>query len=140
MNPNEKIIKELEQIIAKNIDAVDIPYVKGNTIRIRNIIIRPKKDGEWLLVDCKENKTITTTFTKIGAVAFAKAYLKSIDTKFVERLDKTIEKNYFDSYFYSHSLQTADDAKKDILECRLELSQEAMDIAKKVLDKFIMES
>ena len=140
MTDPKKIIRDLEDIISKNISSMDIPVVKGNTIRIRHIVIRPKKTGEWLLVDSKENKTIITMFSKIGAIAFAKAYIASIHTKFVEKLDKQLEKEYNDSVFYAHNLKkTTDIMKKDIIRCRFEVSQQKIDSARSALDNFIMD-
>lgn len=138
-NPKQ-IIDELEYIIQKNLLDIDIPLVKGNVIRIRHLIIRMKKDGEWIVIDSKENKTITALFSKIGAVAFAKAYLACIDTKVVERFDKQIEKEYNDSLFYVNTIKkTTDLNKKEVLQCRFNISRQKIDYARTVLDNFIME-
>jgi hypothetical protein len=54
----------LNILFKKNLLDIDIPLVKGNVIRIRHLIIRMKKDGEWIVIDSKEIKLLLLCLVK----------------------------------------------------------------------------
>lgn len=135
----EQAVSELEHLVEFKIKDYLIPEQKGNTIRIDSIIIRPSKTNGYVLVDTKNNKTITTTFSKVGAVAVAKAYAKSKPWRTLIHYDRVIEKNYNDSQFYNNVIENTDsDVRRMAMESLLEISTDKIDSAKRVLDGFIL--
>ncbi len=135
----EQAVSELENLIEFKIKDYLIPEHKGNTIRIDSILIRPSKTHGYILVDTKNNKTVTTTFSKIGAVAVAKAYAKSKPWRGLMHYDRVIEKNYNDSQFYNHIIETTENHPRRVaMEPLLEISTDKIDNAKRVLDGFIL--
>lgn len=135
----EQAITELESIIEVKIKDYLIPETKGNSIRIDKVVIRPSKNHGFVLVDTKNNKTITTTFSKVGALAVAKAYAKSKPWKTLLHYDKVIEKNYNDSTFYKNIIDNTDsEPRRQAMESLLEITTDKIDNAKRVLDGFIL--
>ena len=71
-----KLQKALDEIMENGLQKVHMPYVKGKgkSVRIKNTIFREsKKDGGYLLFDVGTHKRVGTTFSKRGAIAYAKA-------------------------------------------------------------------
>jgi phage-related tail protein len=135
----EQAITELESIIEVKIKDYLIPETKGNSIKIDKVVIRPSKNHGFVLVDTKNNKTITTTFSKVGALAVAKAYAKSKPWKTLLHYDKVIEKNYNDSTFYKNIIDNTDSKpRRQAMESLLEITTDKIDNAKRVLDGFIL--
>lgn len=135
----EQALTELESIIEVKIKDYLIPETKGNSIRIDKVVIRPSKNHGFVLVDTKNNKTITTTFSKVGALAVAKAYAKSKPWKTLLHYDKVIEKNYNDSAFYKNIIDNTDNEnRRQAMESLLEITTDKIDNAKRVLDGFIL--
>lgn len=132
------IVRILEEIIDNNIDEVDFPQVKGNSIRIKNMVIRKSRNG-YLIYDTKDNRQVAKTFCKASAVAVAKSLAKGIDqTDKVLRYDSIIEKNYNDSLFYKNTLRrTKDDFKRSVIEIRFLDAKDRTESAKRFLDSII---
>jgi len=132
------IVKVLEDIINQNVNEIDFPYVKGNSIRIKNMVIRKSRNG-YLVYDTKENKQVAKTFCKSSAVAIAKSMAKGFDV--IDQVmiwDQIIEKNYNDSIFYKNTMKkTKDEFKKDIIEVRFEDAKYRTEYAKQNLDTII---
>ena len=100
MNPT-KLQKALDEIMENGLQKVHMPYVKGKgkSVRIKNTIFREsKKDGGYLLFDVGTHKRVGTTFSKRGAIAYAKARARSdkqtLNT--VLHLDSKLNKHYMD--------------------------------------------
>jgi hypothetical protein len=139
MKSIDQALLELEKLIDVKIKDYSIPETKGDTIRINHILIRPSKNQGYVVIDTKNNKSITTTFSKVGAVAVAKAYLKSLPIIKFTNLDSTIEKHVNDSWFYSNIINKTDDAiRRNTLESRLEFAKCKINYAKDSLDQFIL--
>jgi len=136
---NEKILKDLNEIIESNIDPTMFPYQKGNSIRIGKTVIRKNKNGYVIYDITKEGSFLYETFCKRAAIALAKAYNKNRDIeKFVLPLDKEIEKQYIDSIFYKHTISTTkDEFKKEAIEIRYQIAKDRTYAAIKRLDCFI---
>ena len=49
-----KLIEDLEEIVAIGLEDSAVPVVKGNSIRLKNYIIRNSK-GMYRIFDCKTN-------------------------------------------------------------------------------------
>ena len=132
------LINELKALIEQGLEDVPFPYVKGNSVRIGNMIIRTSKSGNYVY-DMKHKEQIAHTFSKTAAVAIAKN--KSIGqdvVKDVMLIDYDIEKNYNDALFFAHSSKKAqDDLRKDVLECRLEIATGKIEQGRSRLEDYI---
>lgn len=134
---NKTLTKELSNLINKGIDLSMFPYVKGNSIRIKNVIIRETSFG-FIVYDIKLDKNVGTMFCKTSAVALAKAYLNNKGLNNIKQLDKTIEKNYNDAVFHKHTMKITKDALKyDVAAVRYDISAAKTKVAKKELDLYI---
>jgi hypothetical protein len=136
MNPNALIV--LEDIINQGIEEVALPYVSGNSIRIKHLVVRNSKAG-WLVYNSKTHSQVARLFCKSSAVALAKSLSEGKNKKTtITELDKIIEKNYNDCMFYKNTLEKSTDAvKRAITLDRFEISVSHTKRAKKSLDRFI---
>lgn len=133
-------LKDLEKIVNLNIDKYRFPEIKGESIRISNILIRKSKKNGYVLVDMSENKTIETAYSKSGAIAIALAYLKNKNYKKLSYYDSLIEKHSNDSYFYSYIISiTKEEMRKKAILNRFEESKHKICWAKDSLDYCILE-
>lgn len=135
---NEVIISELEDLLEEEIRNIAIPFQKGNSIRIKNFIIRKKSDG-YLIFDCKNNKKITETSFKTSAVAIVKNLIegKNIIYKALD-LDKMLLKYYNDAIFYKNTIyKSKDRAVVYSRKARLEQAIIKSQTIKDRLNKFI---
>ena len=80
MSFDKHLTQQLQEIIEAGLVRVPIPYEKGNSIRIKNLIIRKHHNG-YRLFNLTTNKHICTVFCKTTALAIAKL---------------TVEKTHFD--------------------------------------------
>ena len=65
MSFDKQLAKDLEEIVVHGLAQVPIPYEKGNSIRVKNIVIRKHKNG-YRIFDISNNKHIVTTFTTVS--------------------------------------------------------------------------
>ena len=132
------IIRELETIIEEGLKDAPIPIKKGNSIRIKWMVIRESRYG-YLVYDAKTNMQVARTFSRATAIAIAKNMAEGKDvTKRVLELDVVIQKNYNDAIFYKNTIKKAkDEVTRATRECRLELAMDKTQRAKQELDKFI---
>jgi|TARA_B100001027_G_scaffold150804_1_gene105783 hypothetical protein len=129
MNPT-KLQKALDEIMENGLQKVHMPYVKGKgkSVRIKNTIFREsKKDGGYLLFDVGTHKRVGTTFSKRGAIAYAKARARSDKQTLstVLHLDSKLNKHYMDSIFHKNTIeQTQDETRKEMAYMRFELAKD----------------
>lgn len=130
--------KKLEELINDNIDKEAIPYVKGNSIRIKNIVVRKSKAG-WLIYDTETNKQLERLFCKSSALAYANVVAKGSKTiRPILELDKLIQKHYNDCVFYLYTLRkTKDSTKAEVARIRYDISYTTTRQATKDLERFI---
>ncbi len=134
----DNVSVELNRLIEENLDPSMFPYCKGNSIRIGSMVIRENKKG-FHIHNIKEKKHIATTFCKTAAVAIAKNLVQgnNVTSKAMD-LDRTIEKNFSDAMFFSHTLRTTnDEMKKEVTETRLDIAKIRTEDAKRHLDYMI---
>ena len=128
------LVKNLEELINKNIDKTVIPYVKGNSIRIGKYAIRQAKAGWWVVYNVETNTQDARLFCKTAAIAFCKSQARQR----VCELDQTIQKHYNDCVFYKYTMNRTDDpVKKEITETRYDISYAETKRAKQSLDAII---
>jgi len=137
---NLNLANALEELINDGLEQVIFPYVKGNSIRIKYMIIRKSRAG-WLVYDSKNNNQVACLFSKFSAVALAKGMAQGKDVlKTVKYADTVIKKNYIDCVFYKNIIRkTNDEIKKSITETRYEVSRERAQQAKNSLDGIIFD-
>jgi len=135
---NTSLLKDLQDLIEVNLDPSMFPYQKGNSIRIGKMVVRESKKG-FMIFDCKDQKQIAILFSKTAALALAKSLANNINnTQRVMDLDRTIQKNYMDAFFFNSTYRTTSDlAKKDIALNRLEIAKMHTSRARDVLDSII---
>lgn len=136
MNPD--VLKSLEDIINSGLEDIALPLVKGNSIRIKHMIVRKSKAG-WLVYNSKTHTQVAKMFCKSSAIALAKRLAEGKGGRqIIEELDKVIEKNYYDCLFYKNTLQKSKDTvTRAITQDRFEVSVSQTKHAKKSLDRFI---
>jgi hypothetical protein len=137
----KNIIKDLEEIIESQLDAVAFPYKKGKSVRIGTMVVRETKNG-YLVYDTTNNKQVARTFCKTSAIAIAKTKAKGLDilSKALE-YDRVIEKNYNDALFYKHTIKKSSEAiVRETRRMRLEIAIDRTRWAKDHLDRFIFGS
>jgi|AntRauTorcE11897_2_1112592.scaffolds.fasta_scaffold09284_2 hypothetical protein len=136
MNPD--VFKSLEDIIESGLEDVALPYINGNSIRIKHIIVRKSKNG-WLVYNSKTHLQVARLFAKTSAVAMAKSLAEGKSRKDqILELDKVIQKNYTDCMFYKNTLEKcADTFKRAVTQSRLESSMVRTKRAKQSLDSII---
>ena len=130
---------KLEDLIDSNIDSLNIPYVKGNSVRLKNIVVRKNKTS-WLVYDIEHNKQLANFFCRTSALAYANDIIKKRNRQYkITELDKIIEKNYKDCVFYLHSMKsTKDSLKKDIIKTRYDISYAKTKQAAENLEQIIL--
>ena len=134
----EKLLYDLEEIVNRGLEDSAIPHARGNSIRIKHIIIRKSPKG-YLIYDAKENKQVVRTYFKTTAVAIAKNLAQGKDiTEQAMEFDGTMLKHYNDAIFYKHAIRnTTDDAKKEIRETRLDVAIQESRRVRSLLDRYI---
>jgi hypothetical protein len=134
----EKLLNDLEEIVNRGLEDSAIPHARGNSIRIKHIIIRKSPKG-YLIYDAKENKQVVRTYFKTTAVAIAKNLAQGIDiTNKAIAFDDTMLKHYNDAVFYKNSLRKTDDPfKRDIREARLDIAIQESQRVRSLLDRYI---
>jgi hypothetical protein len=139
---NSELANRLESLINSKIQDYPLPVVNGNSIRIKNYIVRySKRARAWLVYDSKENVQAGKFFAKTSAIAFAKvnasndSYLNAT----INRLDDVLSKHYQDCVFYNHSMKvTEDEIKYDVLSTRFDISYSIAQDVKSQLDELIL--
>jgi len=135
---NNVIITELEEIINFGMESVILPYVKGNSIRIKHFVIRKNSHG-YLVYDCKTNTQVAKTYFKTTAVAIAKNLVENKDiVKAALKLDQELLKNYNDAVFYKNIIKKSkNSAVIGSRKTRLAIAITQSSIIKDRLDNFI---
>jgi len=134
----EKLIHDLEEIVNRGLEDSAIPHQRGNSIRIKHIIIRKSPKG-YLIYDAKENRQIVRTAFKSSAIAIAKNLAQGNDiTDKLMAYDDAMLKHYNDAVFYKHSMKKSkDEASKQIRATRLDVSMQESYRLRSQLDRFI---
>tara|TARA_B100000683_G_C12447712_1_gene538798 strand:+ start:395 stop:823 length:429 start_codon:yes stop_codon:yes gene_type:complete len=139
MTPYSKeLIQALKDLVDSQID-IPIPYAKGNSIRLKHIIIRKHRNG-YRIFDLNTNKIIANTFSKTGAVAIAKCVVDKQEQKVKEilGLDQDLAKFYNDAVFYKHTIEhTTDDLRRDAAFTRFEIANDKAMQIKYSIESFI---
>ena len=57
---SEYVATQLEEIVNKGLEELPIPYAKGNSIRIKHIIVRKSPKG-YLIYNTKDNNQVANS-------------------------------------------------------------------------------
>ena len=135
---SEKLLNDLDEIVNRGLEDSAIPVAKGNSIRIKHIIIRKSPKG-YLIYDAKENRQVVRTYFKTTAVAIAKNLAQGNDiTEKAMEFDFAMLKHYNDAVFYKHSIRkSTDPSKRQIREARLDIAIQESRRVRSLLDRFI---
>ena len=134
----ENLLHDLEEIDNKGLEDSAMPYQRGNSIRIKHIVVRKSPKG-YLIYDAKENRQIVRTYFKTTAVAIAKNLAQGVDiTETAMEFDDTMLKHYNDAIFYKNSIRnTTDASKREIRETRLDVAIQESQRVRSLLDRYI---
>ena len=134
----EKLIHDLEEIVNRGLEDSAIPVARGNSIRIKHIVVRKSPKG-YLIYDAKENRQVVRTYFKTTAVAIAKNLAQGNDiTEKAMEFDDTMLKHYNDAIFYRNSIRnTTDENKREIRETRLDVAIQESQRVRSLLDRYI---
>ena len=134
----ENLLHDLEEIVNKGLEDSAIPHARGNSIRIKHIVIRKSPKG-YLIYDAKENKQVVRTYFKTTAVAIAKNLAQGKDiTRTAIEFDNTLLKHYNDAVFYKHCINKSDDpCKREIRRIRLDVAIQESQRVRSLLDRYI---
>jgi|TARA_B110000495_G_scaffold102790_1_gene88779 hypothetical protein len=134
----EQLLNDLEEIVNRGLEDSAIPHARGNSIRIKHVIIRKSSKG-YLIYDSKENKQVVRTYFKTTAVAIAKNLAQGNDiTETAIGFDDLMLKHYNDAIFYRNSIRNTTDAgKREIREVRLDLAIRESQRVRSLLDRYI---
>ena len=136
---SNNLLSDLEDIVNKGLEDSPIPPAKGNSIRIKQYIIRSSKAG-YLIYDSTTNKQIHRTQFKSVAVAIAKnlADRKKHRVDAILNIENNLAKHYNDAVFYKHAIRKTDcESKKLTRETRLQISLEEAQRIRNKLDEYI---
>ena len=117
------------------------PYEKGNSIRVKNIIIRKHSNG-YRIFNCKTNKFIANTFSKTASLAIAKemAVNPNFDVKNITKLDDTVSKHYNDALFAKRTMENAeDDARYMTAEIKYDIATQKAWAALADIERYIFD-
>ena len=135
---SEKLLNDLEEIVNRGLEDSAIPVARGNSIRIKHIVIRKSPKG-YLIYDAKENRQVVRTYFKTTAVAIAKNLAQGNDiTSKVMEFDETMLKHYNDAVFYKHSMRKSKDPFKiEVQRTRLDVAIYESRRLRSLLDRYI---
>ena len=134
----ENLLHDLEEIVNRGLEDSAIPHARGNSIRIKHIVVRKSPKG-YLIYDAKENCQVTRTVFKTTAIAIAKNLAQGRDlTEQLIEYDRVMLKHYNDAVFYKNCIKKCkDDFVREIRETRLDISIEESRRVRNQLDRFI---
>ena len=141
MNIDKQLAKQLEEIIETGLDQVAIPYQKGNSIRVKNYVIRSHRNG-YRLFDIATNSHIVTTFTKTAALAIAKllAEKQNFELKQLIKLDDKVAKHYMDALYAKRSMKTGDtEERRESAEVQFDIATQEAWTALAAIERYIFD-
>jgi hypothetical protein len=134
-----KLVNELEAIVNKGLEDSLIPYAKGNSIRIKNVVIRFNQYKGYLIYNTQTNSQIARTQFKSTALAIAKNYAegKNVITR-VLLIEQELLKHYNDAIFYKSAMRKSKNSDFiAIREIRLDIAIAKSKELRKKIDAFI---
>jgi len=108
-----QVAKQLLQLIDSETHKVCLPIQKGNSIRIKHMVVRESRRG-YLVFDILNGSQVACTFSKTAAVAIAKNHAEGCmnETHRILRLDDEIMQKYNDAVHFKYTIQCTDDEQR----------------------------
>tara|TARA_B100001057_G_scaffold174955_1_gene175585 strand:+ start:5307 stop:5738 length:432 start_codon:yes stop_codon:yes gene_type:complete len=131
---NPDISKLLNEIMDAELAEYPVPYKKGNSIRIKNVVMRRNGKGYHVfnLVD-KSHVMFTASKTTALAVAHCTAHGLQHSVSDIKRLEAKLSKYYNDAIFYKYTVEhSKDEIRVDSAQMRFEI---AMDECMRIRDQ-----
>ena len=137
---SNNLIHDLEDIVDKGLEDTSIPVAKGNSVRIKQYVVRKSKVG-YLVYDISTNKQLHMTQFKSIAIAIAKNLAENKSHMFDKIIDieNNLAKHYNDAVFYKHMIRKSKcEQSKQTRETRLEISLVEAQKVRDSLDRLIL--
>ena len=137
---SDNLIYDLEDLVDKGLEDTTIPIAKGNSIRIKQYVVRKSKVG-YLVYDSSSNKQLHRTNFKSVAIAIAKNLAENKRHMFDKIIDieNNLAKHYNDAVFYKNTIRkTKCEQARLTRETRLEISLVEAQKIRDSLDKLIL--
>tara|TARA_R110000803_G_scaffold40700_1_gene87604 strand:+ start:1900 stop:2325 length:426 start_codon:yes stop_codon:yes gene_type:complete len=137
----QKLSKKLKLFIDQQAEQMCLPIQHGNSLRIKNFVVRENSMG-FLLYDIKNHKQVTTTFTKTAALAMARqmSQNKQDSLQYIGSTDDRIHHKYNECVFYKHTIaRTDDDIKRESAKIRYDIAWEDLLKLRDTLDYYIFD-
>jgi hypothetical protein len=133
-------VEELQQIIENSTSEHLIPDRRDGVIRIGHVIIRHSRSAGYLIIDSNQHRQIDRTFSKWGALAYAKSLMTNQDVRPILRLDQCIEKNENDILFFKNTIDSSrNPVRRDIAVDRMQIAIHQSEHARRQLEKQILD-
>ena len=139
ISDSQDLLKNLEDIVNTGLEQANLPYAKGNSVRIKQYVIRESRVG-FLVYDSSTNKQVHRTQFKSVAIAIAKnlADGRIGQTEKIKDIENKLAKHYNDAVFYKNVIKkTKCEQSRLTRETRLEISLVEAQKIRDSLDKFI---
>ena len=133
--------KTLKKFIDEQAEKYCLPIQHGNSVRIKNFVVRKNSHG-FLLYDLKTNRQVKTTFTKTAALAMAnQLIMDNNDTiKSILQVDDAIQSKYNECIFYKNTIaRTEDDIKREVARTRYDIVWEDLLKLRDTLEDYIID-
>jgi hypothetical protein len=121
---NPEIIKTLNEIMEAGLAEYPVPFKKGNSVRIKNVVMRKNGKGYHVfnLID-KQHVIFTPSKTTALAVAHCTAHGLDYHVTDIRRLEEKMSKYYNDAIFYKYTVEhSKDEVRADSAQMRFEIA------------------
>jgi hypothetical protein len=138
---NRDIIQSLNEIIEEGVTRYPIPVQKGNSIRIKNAIVRKNKHGYHIfdLTD-KEFHEYSYSLATALALSHSLAMNKYDNIQQIKYLDNKLSKYYNDAIFHKYTLEhSKDEVRRDAAEMRYEIAMEECYRVKEQIENYLFD-
>lgn len=140
INPKE-LLQDLNRIIEDGVSRYPIPSKKGNSIRVKSVVVRKNKHG-YHMFDLQDKKyhEYTSSLVTALAIAHTKAVGHSRDIDFIKLLDNKLSKYYNDAMFYNHTINNADcEIRRSAAEMRYDIALDEVRRIKEQIEEYIFD-
>jgi len=135
----KKLSNELKSFIDEQAEKLCVPIQQGNSVRIKNYVVRQNHYG-FLVYDIQRHKQIATTFTKTAALAMAKQLCNNGKVQSIRDTDNLIAHKYNECVFYKHTIaRTDDEIRRESAKIRYDIAWEDLIKLRDTLDQYIFD-
>lgn len=103
----KKLSEKLAELIDNSIQKYCVPIQKGNSVRIKHLVVRKNKHSH-LVIDLRYHKQVATFFSKTGAIACASSLADGINrTAECVKLDRELQEKYLECINFKNILENS---------------------------------